>query len=46
MSINFLNQKSVGNNFSLVIPSIGLYSLPYTVNGVTTKNNYLEAEKD
>ena len=46
VSINFLNQKSVGNNFSLVVPSIGLYSLPYTVNGVTTKNNYLEAEKD
>ena len=46
VSINFLNQKSVGNNFSLVVPSIGLYSLPYTVNGVTSKNNYLEAEKD
>lgn len=46
VQINFLDQKSTVNNFSLALPNVGLHSLPYSINGVTSKNNYLDAEKE
>lgn len=46
VSISFLNKTLVANDFSLAISNIGLYSLPYTINGITDKNNYLDVQKD